>query len=314
MWNRRRLAKTFLMLAVFVFFSANTIYFLEIPNESVAAAADKTYDFDFSHVPAGSKLRLNLKSAILVNYSNGNVLYAKNADIQRPIASITKLVTAMVVLDKKIDLSSTATITKEDAAQSSRSRLRVGYEMTLLDLLHAALLNSDNRAARALARVAGGTTEEFVRAMNLKAKQLDLRNTVFYEPTGLDPRNVSTATEVAKILHYAYDYALVRQITSQKYRVCRILNRKNRTIRMANTNLLVNSRYKVLSGKTGYIRASEYCLTTLVENSRGERLTCVVLGVPGDNLRFRETRRLVEWGFGQVGTAQKASKKAGAKG
>jgi len=314
MWNRRRLAKTLLMLAVFVFFSANTIYFLEIPNQSVAAAADKTYDFDFSHVPAGKTPRLNLKSAILVNYSNGNVLYAKNADIQRPIASITKLVTAMVVLDKKIDLSSTATITKEDAAQSSRSRLRVGYEMTLLDLLHAALLNSDNRAARALARVAGGTTEEFVRAMNLKMEQLDLRNTVFYEPTGLDQRNVSTATEVAKILHYAYDYDLVRQVTSQKYRVCRILNRKNRSIRMANTNLLVNSRYRVLSGKTGYIKASDYCLTTLVENSRGERLTCVVLGVPGDNLRFRETRRLVEWGFGQVGTAQTASKKAGAKG
>lgn len=314
MWNRHRLAKILVMLAVFVFFSANTIYFLEIPNEGIAAAADKTYDFDFSHIPAGSTPRLNLKSAILVDYNNGNVLYAKNADLQRPIASISKLVTAMVVLDKKIDLSSTATITKEDAAQSSRSRLRAGYQMTLLDLLHAALLNSDNRAARALARVAGGTTEDFVRAMNLKMKQLDLRNTVFYEPTGLDPRNVSTATEVAKILQYAYDYELVRQITSQKFRVCRILNRKNRTIRMANTNLLVNSRYKVLSGKTGYIKASDYCLTTLIENSRGEKLTCVVLGVPGDNLRFRETRRLVEWGFGQVGTAQKVSPKGRAKG
>jgi len=83
---------------------------------------------------------------------------------------------------------------------------------------------------------------------------------------------------------------------------------------MANTNLIVNSRYRVLSGKTGYIKASDYCLTTLVENSRGERLTCVVLGVPGDNLRFRETRRLVEWGFGQVGTAQRTARKAGAKG
>jgi D-alanyl-D-alanine endopeptidase (penicillin-binding protein 7) len=314
MWNRRRLAKTLVMLAVFVFFSANTVYFLELPNRGVAATAVKTYDFDFSRVPAGKRPYLNLKSALLVNYSNGEVLYAKNADVQRPIASITKLVTAMVVLDKRIDLSSTATITKEDARWSSKSRLRVGYEMTLLDLLHAALLNSDNRAARALARVAGGTTEEFVRAMNLKMKQLNLRNTVFYEPTGLDSRNVSTATEVAKILHYAYDYELVRQITSQKFRVCRILNRKNRTIRMANTNLLVKSRYKVLSGKTGYIRDSDYCLTTLIENARGERLTCVVLGVPGDNLRFREARRLVDWGFGKVSTPQKASPKARAKG
>ena len=315
MWNRRRLAKTLLMLAVFIFFSANTIYFLEIPAPQAAAATlGKTYDFDFSHQPTGKKPNLNLKSAILVDYNSGDVLYAKNADLQRPIASITKLVTAMVVLDKKVDLSSRATITKEDAKQSSKSRLRVGYEMTLLDLLHAALLNSDNRAARALARTVGGTTEEFVRAMNLKVQQLNLRNTVFYEPTGLDERNVSTATEVAKILHYAYDYDLIRQITSQKYRVCRILNRKNRTIRMANTNMLVNSRYRVLSGKTGYIRESDYCLTTLVENSRGERLTCVVLGVPGDNLRFRETRRLVEWGFKQVGKAPKAAQLPRAKG
>ena len=316
MWNRRRLAKTLLMLAVFIFFSANTIYFLEIPAPQAAAATlGKTYDFDFSHQPTGKKPNLNLKSAILVDYNSGDVLYAKNADLQRPIASITKLVTAMVVLDKRVDLSSTATITKEDARQSSRSRLRVGYQMTLLDLLNAALLNSDNRAARVLARSTCGTTEEFVNAMNLKMRQLDLRHTVFFEPTGLDSRNVSTATEVAKILHYAYDYDLIRQITSQKYRVCRILNRKNRTLRMGNTNLLVNSRYKVLSGKTGYIRASDYCLTTLVENAKGERLTCVVLGVPGDNLRFRETRRLVDWGFGKIAApAQKSSSRAGAKG
>ena len=119
---------------------------------------------------------------------------------------------------------------------------------------------------------------------------------------------------MAKILHYAYDYELIRQITSKKFGVCRVLNRKNRTIRMANTNLLVKSRYKVLSGKTGYIRDSDYCLTTLIENARGERLTCVVLGVPGDNLRFREARRLVDWGFRRVGTAQKTSPKARAKG
>lgn len=286
-----------LLLAAFVFFSANSIYFLENPDGPLMAAGDKTYSFDFDNARANAKLKLSAKSALLVNYENGEVLYARNADIQRPIASITKLVTAMVVLDQHMDLSATVTITPEDVRNSSRSRLKAGYQMTLLDLLYAALLNSDNRAARAMARAACGSTEACVREMNLKVKKLGLRNTVFYEPTGLDSRNVSTAHEVAKILHHAYDYELIRTITSEKSRLCRVINRKNKLIRMANTNLIINSNYKVLSGKTGYINASDYCLTTLVQNRAGEKLTCVVLGVSGDRRRFREARRLVDWGF-----------------
>jgi D-alanyl-D-alanine endopeptidase (penicillin-binding protein 7) len=216
------------------------------------------------------------------------------------VASITKLVTAMVVIDQGVDLSTTETITRADARRSSRSRLRVGYEMTLHDLMYAALLNSDNRAARALARASCGSIEDFVREMNFKMKQLGLKQTVFYEPTGLDSRNVSTAHEVAKILHYAYDYPLIAEITSTKTKMCRVVNRKSKQLRMANTNLIIHSRYNVLSGKTGYIRAADYCLTTLVENGAGERLTCVVLGVPGDRLRFREGRRLIDWGFARL--------------
>jgi D-alanyl-D-alanine endopeptidase (penicillin-binding protein 7) len=290
----------FLMLAAFVFFSANTVYFIEAPDGPLMAASDKTYHFDFDNIPDGKKPYLNLKSAILINYDNGEVLYTKNADIKRPIASITKLVTAMVVLDRGVDLSTTATITRKDARRSSKSRLRVGYELALLDLLYASLLNSDNRAARALARSTCGSIEDFVREMNFKMKRLGLKNTVFYEPTGLDSRNVSTAHEVAKILHYAFDYDLIASISSGKTKTCKVVNRKNKHLRMANTNLIIHSKYQVLSGKTGYIRAADYCLTTLVENEKGERLTCVVLGVPGDRLRFKEARRLVDWGFRKV--------------
>jgi D-alanyl-D-alanine endopeptidase (penicillin-binding protein 7) len=288
------------MLAAFVFFSANTVYFLEDPRGPVMAAAARNYAFDFDKMPQAKKPNLNLKAAILVNYGNGEVLYAKNVEQPRPIASITKLVMAMVLLDRGVDLSTTATITKEDAHRSSKSRLNIGYEMTLEDLLYAALLNSDNRAARALARSACGTIGEFVREMNLKARQLGLKNTVFYEPTGLDSRNVSTAHEVAKILHYAYDHDLIAKITSTRSRTCTVLNRKNKRLQMANTNLIIHSRYSVLGGKTGYTRASDYCLTTLVSNKSGERLTCVVLGVPGDRLRFKEARRLLDWGFLQL--------------
>jgi serine-type D-Ala-D-Ala endopeptidase (penicillin-binding protein 7) len=297
---RRHLGKIVLLLVLFVFFSANTAYFFGEPNSVVMAAGEKSLSFDFDNLPDASRLRVNAQSALLVNYDNGKVLYARNVETPRPIASISKLMTAMVALDLKIDLNARVTISEDDARNSSRSRLRSGYQLTALDLMYAALLNSDNRAARALARTAGGTTETFVREMNAKAKKLGLKNTVFFEPTGLDCRNVSTALEVAKILHFAYDYDLIRQITSQKSRLCRIMNRKNKFIRMANTNSIVNSKYRVLSGKTGYIEESGYCLTTLVENGRGKKLTCVVLGVPGDRLRFKETRRLVEWGFARL--------------
>ena len=166
--------------------------------------------------------------------------------------------------------------------------------------MYAALMNSDNRAARALARAASGSIKEFAREMNRKVKKLGLKNTFFYEPTGLDHRNVSTAHEVAKILHYAYDYGLIARITSTKsYRV-RVRNRKGKYLQMSNTNLLVHSRYNVVAGKTGYIRAADYCLATLIENREGERLTLVVLGVPGDKLRFREARKLANWGFKRV--------------
>ena len=300
MLERKQLPKLLLLLAAFVFFSANTVYFLETPDGPLLAASDPTYHFEFDSIPEGKKPYLNLKSAILVNYDNGEVLYAKNADIKRSVASITKLVTAMVILDQGLDLSTTQTISREDARRSSKSRIRVGYELSLEDLLYAALLNSDNRAARALARASCGSIEDFVREMNFKMKQLGLKNTVFYEPTGLDARNVSTAHEVAKILHYAYDYELIAKVTATKSHRCKVVNRKNKHLQMANTNLIIYSKYKVLSGKTGYIRAADYCLTILVENDKGERMTCVVLGVPGDRLRFREARKLVDWGFGKI--------------
>ncbi|HKK22020.1 MAG TPA: serine hydrolase [candidate division Zixibacteria bacterium] len=300
--RRSTLPKVLLFLAAFVFFSANTVYFLEADTGALTAAAtlnNDTYHFDFDHLP-DSKPYLNTKAAILVDYDNGQVLYAKGADEVRPIASISKLVTAMVVIDNNVDLNKEVSITKEDAHRSSRSRLRVGYRFKVLDLMYCALLNSDNRAARALARATSGTYEDFAKEMNRKVKQLGLKNSCFYEPTGLDKRNVSTAHEVAKILHYAYEYPLIKKITSTKRARVKVANRKRTYIQLANTNLLIYSPYKVLSGKTGYIRAADYCLTSLVKNKAGERLTLVVLGVPGDRLRFRVARKLIDWGYRQI--------------
>ncbi|UCC45097.1 MAG: D-alanyl-D-alanine carboxypeptidase [Candidatus Zixiibacteriota bacterium] len=300
MLQRKTLPKVLLMLAMFVFLSANTVHFVETDDGSLWASTDRTYHFDFDSLAHQRGPYLNLKAAIAVDYSNGKVLYSRNADEQRPIASLTKLVTAMVVLDKGLSLDSVVTITREDSRRSAKSRLRTGYQLTVGDLLYEALMQSDNRSARALARAAHGTIEAFTAEMNKKVRQLGLKKTVFFEPTGLDARNVSTAHEIAKILHYAYDYRLIREITSQRSWEIRIRNRKNRKLRLANTNLMIHSPHKVLAGKTGYIQASDYCLATILRNKEGKRLTVVVLGVPRDRLRFRECRRLADWGFKRV--------------
>jgi D-alanyl-D-alanine endopeptidase (penicillin-binding protein 7) len=298
MINKKSLPKVLLMLAGFVFFFANTVHILETGNYEIQASVNPDYEFVFGDFTE-SGLGLNLKAAILVNYDDGKVLYARNAETERPIASLTKLVSAMVIIDKGTDLKLTEKISREDAYRSSRSRLRVGYELTLEDLLVAALMNSDNRAMRALARACSGSQEAFTAEMNRKARTLGLAHTAFYEPTGLDSRNVSTAEEVAKIVHHAYRYPLIEQITADKQRKVTVLNGRGRKLQMANTNLLVMSQYDVLTGKTGYIRAADYCVAALVQNKAGERMMAVVLGAPGDKLRFREIRKMLDWGYRQ---------------
>lgn len=268
--------------------------------QATPAPKSDQYELDF-HNAKTKGLNVRLKSALLVNYSDGSVLFAKNPDAVRSIASITKLMTAMVVLDQNPDLNKIDSITRADAYQSSRSRMMIGYKMSLNDLLYTSLLASDNRATRALARAVFGSYEKCAAAMNAKAKELGLTNSHFVEPTGLSSENVSTATEVAKIIHYTRQYQLIGRITSTKNHVIRVQSRK-RTLKknVTNTNLLTHSPYDVLSGKTGYISASQYCVVSLVQNRQGERLTVVALGAPGAMSRFREARKLVDWGFKQI--------------
>jgi D-alanyl-D-alanine carboxypeptidase len=170
----------------------------------------------------------------------------------------------MVALDNVKDFNVRQSISKEDALKSSFSRLRPGLELSLRDLLYASLMISDNRATRALARATAGSLTEFVDLMNTKVRALGLDHTVFFDPTGLDERNVSTAHEVA-------------------------------------TNRLMDAPYRVLAGKTGHIDASAYCLATMVQDGGGKKLTLVVLGAPGGSLRFREARKLATWGFKELG-------------
>jgi len=289
--------------AAAIFVIGRNIVLTEIGSTPLATpvAGRRAFDFDLpdSNICAG--IRLNVKSGIAIDNKTHKVLYCYNADSMMPVASISKLLTAMVVLDNyKPD--SIMTITEDDGTNSAKSSLRIGERITVRDLLHVALIRSDNRAARAISRSISPTYEAFANKMNAKAREIGLTNTVMYEPTGLDERNRSTAADCARLINQAMLYPLIARITSLKDYTYRTVDR-NKLKRVVNTNKLVFSKYRILAGKTGYISESDYCLTTVMEDGSGRKVTVVVLGAPGPQTRFREARRLATWAFRRLGTS-----------
>ena len=289
--------------AAAIFVIGRNIVLTEIGSTPLATpvAGRRAFDFDLpdSNICAG--IRLNVKSGIAIDNKTHKVLYCYNADSMMPVASISKLLTAMVVLDNyKPD--SIMTITEDDGTNSAKSSLRIGERITVRDLLHVALIRSDNRAARAISRSISPTYEAFANKMNAKAREIGLANTVMYEPTGLDERNRSTAADCARLINQAMLYPVIARITSLKDYTYRTVDR-NKLKRVVNTNKLVFSKYRILAGKTGYISESDYCLTTVMEDGSGRKVTVVVLGAPGPQTRFREARRLATWAFRRLGTS-----------
>ncbi len=238
----------------------------------------------------GPKIRS--KSAILIDLDTGEVIAGKNEDKVRPIASLTKLVTAMVFLKTAPDLFKIETVTRDDRRGAGRSRLYVGEKLTLYDLFHLTLVSSDNVAARILARTTGFTREEFVENMNRVAADLNLEDTRFIEPTGLDRENVSTASEFAVIFKDALDFERIREAIGKKNHTYKALN-SDRQYVAYNTNRLLYGGKDIIGGKTGYIRSSGYCLALGVIDDDGRRLGAVLLGAPSNNYRYRDAYRLL---------------------
>ena len=162
------------------------------------------------------KLNLQSTAALVLNQQDGRLLYAKRADAVKPIASITKLMAAMVVLDSELPLDDPITIERWDLDELKRSgsRLRLGTTLPRREMLQLALMASENRAAAALARTYPGGTPSFVEAMNQKAKQLGMLDTRYVDATGLNPKNVSTALDLAALVNAGYEYPLIRDYST----------------------------------------------------------------------------------------------------
>ncbi|VGO11221.1 Murein-DD-endopeptidase [plant metagenome] len=237
-------------------------------------------------------LGLRSSVALVQDLSSAEVLVGKNANTVRPIASITKLMTALVVLDGKLPMHEKITITSDDIdrQRNSRSRLSVGSTLTRADLLHLALMSSENRAAHALGRSYPGGQAAFVRAMNAKAASLGMRRSRFVEPTGLSSENVSTPSDLVKLLSAAGQQPLIRRYSTDDEEDIEVGSGK--VERYRNTNLLVTkSDWDITVSKTGFINEAGECLVMLTRIN-GRDLAVVLLNSEGKLSRIGDASRV----------------------
>lgn len=237
---------------------------------------------------------LRSASFMIVSERTGEVLFEQNGAKAVPIASITKLMTAMVVLDARQRLSEPLTITSEDVdrLKGTSSRLRVGTRLTREEMLHLMLMSSENRAASALARNYPGGSKAFIEAMNVKARMLGLRDTRFADSSGLDPRNLSSPRDLVRLVGVSATYPLIREFSTTSERHVRLGGRMER---FGNSNALVNDAdWQVGLSKTGFIREAGRCLV-MQTWVRGEPVIMVLLNSQGTWTRTADARRVRTW-------------------
>jgi D-alanyl-D-alanine endopeptidase (penicillin-binding protein 7) len=232
-------------------------------------------------------------AAIIFNPVTGQVLYEENSQDKRSIASITKVMTALVYLEDSPDLASDVTVERSDVFAASTTYLKANDRIAPSELLHLLLIASDNGAARALARTSHGGTSSFVERMNEKAIELGLQNTSFADPSGLNPNNMSSAFDLSHLITFAAsDERIASIMRTPTYTVA--TNR--RMIPIHSTNRIVMAGdIEVMGAKTGFISKSGYCLATLLRLPQGNPIAVVVLGAGSNNGRFWETRHLFSW-------------------
>lgn len=243
--------------------------------------------------PASPHVQSNI--ALIVDAKTREVIYDKHADLVAPIASITKLMTAMVVLDAKLPMDEQVSVDDEDKdrLKGSKSRLRIGMSYTRAEMMQMALMASENRAASALARNYPGGLTAALAAMNAKAKQLGMMDTHFFDPTGLNSDNVSTAHDLVKMVAAARSYPLIHKYTTTAS--ASVDGIGGRELHFHNTNPLVkNASWEIGVSKTGYISEAGRCL--VMEATFNDRpVIIVLLDSWGKRTRIGDANRIKKW-------------------
>lgn len=242
--------------------------------------------------PQGASAVLNAKAALVMNANSGEILYQKNIDQVRSIASISKLMAAMVILDANLNMDEVITITPAeiDRIKGTGSRLSIGTSLSRQQMMHLGLMSSENRAIAALGRTYPGGMAAFVTAMNAKAASLGMNQSRFFEPTGLDPRNTSTARDLARLVKAANNYPQIRQWSTATSGAA--YTAAGKIEQYQNSNALVREgKWDISVQKTGYIRESGRSVVFQAQMSN-QPLIFVVLGSASSTTRVNDAREL----------------------
>jgi D-alanyl-D-alanine endopeptidase (penicillin-binding protein 7) len=233
-------------------------------------------------------------AVLILDPATHQVLYQRNANRVMPIASVTKLMSALVVIGARQNMDDMLVITKADVdrLKYSSSRLRVGTRLTRAAMLHIALMSSENRAASALGRYYPGGTARFVVAMNAKARMLGMRNTRFVEPTGLSSANVSTPEDLARLVVAAQQQELIRQYSTDRAHT--IVQGRHRTEYRNTNRLIASAGWHIGMQKTGYIAEAGRCMV-LHAGIKGRAVVMVFLDAQGKFSRARDANRVRSW-------------------
>ncbi|OLQ70084.1 peptidase S11 [Photobacterium proteolyticum] len=256
---------------------------------SAVAATDKT-QLDPSKIQTASV------STYVTDLKSGETLFQKNADIVMPIASITKLMTAMVVLDADLSLKEKITFDKTDKERiyNGYSRIRMESQLSRGEAIHIALMSSENLASAALADNYPGGYSAFVEAMNAKAKSLGMTDTRFVDSSGLSPKNVSTAADISKMVKAAYDYPEIRKYSTTPVHTA-YFKKPRYKLGYTNTNALARGKkWNVELSKTGYLDIAGYCLA-MVTSIDGNKLLMVMLDAYGKLTPVGDAGRIKRW-------------------
>ena len=263
---------------------------ISTPSEiNIERAAANTYALE------KGKLRLRSEGVLLAD-KDGNILYSRNADTPRPIASVTKLMTALVILEAKLKLNEVISITKNDRdlVKLTGSHLKVGAKLTRKELIYLAVLSSENRAALALSRTYPGGKRAFITKMNRKSKTLGMMRTNFIDPAGLSPLNTSTPNDLLLLLEEANKYALLKEIAGTRSFVVKPYQRLGK-MRYVNTNRFSrNKHWELILSKTGYINEAGRCLVMKARVDDME-VTMILLDSYGKLTPFGDANRAREW-------------------
>ncbi len=270
---------------------------LTITNRSAGSVAPPAHTVQIADTGRyANQPSVNARAALVMDAQTGEVLYSKNTNAALPIASITKLMTAVVTADARLNMSENITLQSIDFAgaggKNSSSTLKVGDTMNRAEMLLVALMKSENPAAAALARTYPGGRAAFVAAMNAKARQLGMNSTHYTESTGLDPRNISSARDLGVLVSSASQYGLIRQFSTTAHYD---FNLGYRILKSNNTNAMVrNGGWNINISKTGYINEAGRCVVmhTTVNNRPA---VVVLLGASTSQARTNDATNLLNW-------------------